>query len=85
MLSLVLIDVQYLQNVVFSFEKDSNGQNHYLPDSHYSIKKLPQQNFIFLPLAEIFPIPLNAIWKTLMMEVRHSLQNFHVNYNPVIQ
>ena len=28
MLILVLIDVQYIQNVVFCFEKGSNGQNH---------------------------------------------------------
>ena len=27
MLIFILIDVQYLQNVVFSFEKGSNGQN----------------------------------------------------------
>ena len=27
MLVLILIDVQYLQNVVFSFEKRLNGQN----------------------------------------------------------
>ena len=29
MLILILIDVQYLQNVVFGFEKGSNGQNHH--------------------------------------------------------
>ena len=34
---LILINVQYLQNVVFSFEKGSSG-------SHHLIKKSPQQN-----------------------------------------
>ena len=36
---LILIDVQYLQNVVFSFEMGSNGQNQSLSDSHLWIKK----------------------------------------------
>ena len=31
-----LIDGQYLQNVVFSFEMGSNGQNQSSPDSHLS-------------------------------------------------
>ena len=35
MLILILIDVQYLQNVVFSFEKGLNVQNHSLSDSHH--------------------------------------------------
>ena len=47
MLILVLIDVQYLHNLVSSFEKGSNVQNQSLPDSHHSdshhsIKKFPQ-------------------------------------------
>ena len=41
MLILILIDVQYLQNLVFSFEKGSNVQNHSLSDSHHSKKKSP--------------------------------------------
>ena len=41
MLILVLIDVQYLRNVVFSFEKGLNGQIYSSSDSHYLIKKLP--------------------------------------------
>ena len=40
MLILILIDVQYLHNVSFSFEKGSNGQNRSMLDPHYSIKKL---------------------------------------------
>ena len=35
---MVLIDVQYFQNVVFSFEKASNGKN-YSSDSHQPIKR----------------------------------------------
>ena len=41
---LILIDVQYLQNVLFSFEKGSNGENHSLTDSYHPMKKSPQQN-----------------------------------------
>ena len=49
MLILVLIDVQYIQNVVFSFEKASNGQNHSSSDSHHPITPPPlQQNFASL-------------------------------------
>ena len=40
MLILILIKVQYLQKVVFSFEKGSNGQNHSSSGSHHPIKKL---------------------------------------------
>ena len=41
MLILILINVEYLQNVVFNFQK---GQTHSSSDSHHPIKKLPQQN-----------------------------------------
>ena len=41
MLILILIDVQYLQNAVFSFEKFC--QNHSSSDSHHLVKKSPQQ------------------------------------------
>ena len=40
MIVLVLIDIQYLQNVAFNFEKSSNSQNH-SSDSHQLIKKFP--------------------------------------------
>ena len=39
MLILILIHFQYLQNVVYSFEKCSNGQNQSSADSHCPIKK----------------------------------------------
>ena len=35
MLIVILIEVQYLQNVVFSFKKGSNGQEHFSSGSHY--------------------------------------------------
>ena len=38
MLILILMDVQYLQNVVFRFKKGSNGQNHSSFDFHNPIK-----------------------------------------------
>ena len=44
MLILILIDVQYSQKAVFSFEKGLNGQNH-SSGSHHPIKS-PQQNFL---------------------------------------
>ena len=48
MLVLILINYQYSQNVIFSFEKSSNGQNYSPSDSHPSDKKvLTQQNFSF--------------------------------------
>ena len=56
MLILILIDVQYLQNLVFSFEKGSDVQNPSLSDSH-------QQNFP----SKKKKSPLNTTRKTLMM------------------
>ena len=38
---LILIKVQYLQNVVFSFEKCFNGQRHSSSDCHQPIKQSP--------------------------------------------
>ena len=45
MLLLILINVQYLQNVIFSFEKGSNGQNHSLSDSDHPKEECPKANF----------------------------------------
>ena len=56
MLILILIDIQYLQNIGFSFGKKLNVQNH-LSDFHHLIKNFPQQNF---------PLPHNAGSKTLL-------------------
>ena len=58
MLVLILIDVQYLHNVVFSLEKDLNGQNCSSSGSHRPIKKnVSQQNFPFTPYRGRFPPP----------------------------
>ena len=67
MLILILINVQYLQKIVFSFEKGSNGQNHSSSGSHYPIKKSPHWGgaggWQFTPPPT--HVPLNAIWKSL--------------------
>ena len=38
MVILILIDVQYSQGAVFSFEKDSNRQNHSSSDSRHPVQ-----------------------------------------------
>ena len=43
MLILILIDVQYSQKAVFSFEEGLNGQNH-SSGSHHQVKKIPSSN-----------------------------------------
>ena len=48
MLILILIDVQYQQNAIFSFEKFSIRQNHSSSGSHHLIKKSPHQCSLFL-------------------------------------
>ena len=69
MLILVLIDVQYSQKAVFSFEKYSNGQNHF-PSSHRLVKKYapPMVKFQIHPHWGDSPL-LDAIWKTLYCSV----------------
>ena len=48
MLVLILIDFQYSQNAVFSFEKYLNRQNHSSSDSHHLVKKSPSSVHYFL-------------------------------------
>ena len=43
MLILISINVQYLQNIAFSFEKGSSGQDHSFSDSHHPKGKSPIQ------------------------------------------
>ena len=50
MLILILIDVQYSQKAVFSFEKGSNCQKHSYSGSLHMVKNLP-------PAPVKFPIP----------------------------
>ena len=52
MLIFILIDVQYSQNAVFSFEKGSNHRNHSSSGSLYLVKKFPPVKF---------PIPPNPL------------------------
>ena len=63
MLILILIDVQYLQNVVLSLEKGSDDQNHSSSDSLQLIKKFLAPKFSSPLHREKSPLPLNAIWK----------------------
>ena len=68
MLILILIDIQYSQKAVSSFEKGLNHQNHSSSDFLYSVKKFPPVKFLILPtpLGRIYlPPPLTTIWKTL--------------------
>ena len=58
MLILILIDVQYLQNVISSFDEGSKGQNHSLPDSYHPIKNPPANIPIPPPLGAISPYTL---------------------------
>ena len=76
MLILILIDVQYLQKAVFSFEKCSNGQNCYSSSPHHLIKKFPPTKISdSLPApppplgGRGIPPPLNTIWKTLDIQI----------------
>ena len=54
----ILIDAQYSQKAVFSFEKGSNRENHSSSGSLHPVKKFTLVTFL------IPPQPLIAIWKT---------------------
>ena len=54
MLIFILIDVQYSQKAVFSFEKGSNHQNHSSSGSLNLIKKFPPVKFPILLLCPLF-------------------------------
>ena len=49
MLIFILVDVYYLQNGVFYFEKDLNGQMHPSSDAHHLIKKSTSNKVPYLP------------------------------------
>ena len=59
MLTLILIHDQYVQNVVLSFEKTSNGQNH-LSDFHQPIKKNSLSKISYSPptISKLLNCPL---------------------------
>ena len=50
MLLLILIDAQYLHNVIFSLEKDLNGQNRFSLGSHCPMKETLPAKFPIYPL-----------------------------------
>ena len=55
MLILVLIDVQYSQKIIFSFEKGMIGQNNSLSGSHHPVKTSPTKFLIPSPARGNFP------------------------------
>ena len=63
MLILILIDVQYSQKAVSSFEKGSNCQNHFSSGSLQPVT--PPVKFLIAPSLGGFPTPpLTTTWKT---------------------
>ena len=62
MLILILIDFQFSQKVVFSFENGSNNQNHSSGSLH-TVKKSPPVKFSIG--GGFVPLPFTTIWKTL--------------------
>ena len=55
MLILILNNVQYLHNVISSFEKGSNGQNHSSSDSQHPLKQSIRAKFPIIILAARIP------------------------------
>ena len=74
-LILNLIDVQYLQKGVFSFEKGSNCQNHFSSGSLHPVKRSRPSKISDSHLTGKgeFPPCLTAIWKTLIYKTLWSL------------
>ena len=75
MLIFILIDVQYIQNAIFCFEKGSNRQNHYSSGSHHLVNPPPLTKISNPPdqwwgMYPPPPPPLTAIWKTLYYLVK---------------
>ena len=70
MLILILIDVQYLQNVVFSIKNGSNFSNHSSSDSPHPIKKVNLAKFSI-------PAPYESIWKTLTLIIKKDEINLY--------
>ena len=68
MLILVLIDVQYSQNAVFSFEKLSSRQNHSSSGSHHLVKNTPSSVHYFLTQGQETPKILGEKEQLLYVE-----------------
>ena len=65
-LILILIDVKYTQNAVFSFEKSSNYESDSCLGSHHAVEKSSLPAKCLIPtIPPPPPRPLTAIWKTL--------------------
>ena len=72
MLILISVNVQCLQNVVFSFQKGSNSQDHSSSDSHNPIKKLLYSKIFNCPhLREFPPTPEYYLVKTWVSHLHH--------------
>ena len=73
----ILLDVEYSRNVVFSFERGLNDQRHSSSDSHHPIKKSPKAKFhIHLPYwVEFHPYPLTLFGKPWNRWSTESFQN----------
>ena len=82
---LTLINVQHLQNVVFSFEKRFEWSNYSSSGSHHPIKNLPPAKFCIPPYrgwgGDCQPPPLNAIWQTLGLNNNWAWNISHVPYH----
>ena len=50
---MIVVDFQYLQNVVFRFGKGSNGQSHSSSGFHYAIKSFPPSKFLSCPALQL--------------------------------
>ena len=81
MLILILIDFQYSQNAVFSFEKGSNRLKHSYSGSLHPVKKCtlappPPVKFLIPPPlgGREFTQPITAIWKTLITVLNFLLE-----------
>ena len=80
------IDVQYLQNGVFSFEKFLNGQNYSYTDFYHPIKKsLPSSKFpIPLLRGEISSLPLYCYLEDsgmFYLSITRCKNNFHTFFS----
>ena len=72
MLILILIDVQYLHDTVFSFKKVSCSKNHSSSGSDHPVKKLPPANFLIYPLGKgIYPSPTTPLPYCYMQNPDH--------------
>ena len=78
MLILILVDVQYSENAVFTFEKGSNCQNHSSLGSHHLAKNLSSKisKFPPPPSGGIYPSPPtpycyleNPEWREVIFEI----------------